>query len=220
MGSWDVAVDVLFSLWKHVKQNSLSASYCLHKIKLPCSHVYDALATFSSMASPLSVPYLRCTLCGCWARTSRLRSFWAWATTSAQSSRWTTAASAPISTSACRAKTAPTTGLRSSSTEVEMIHLTQKLPFFVSFLFPYSIVFNLGISSWIWSCRFICVSTGQHHSIHNIPTSPQMLTLQCFGVIYSWLLSVFCWVCASQFEAVIQKVWATSTVCLCSNIRH
>lgn len=40
---------------KHVKQNSLCASYCLHKIKLPVSHVCDALATFSSMASLLSV---------------------------------------------------------------------------------------------------------------------------------------------------------------------
>lgn len=62
--------------------------------------------------------HLRCTPCGCWARTSRLRSSWAWATTFARSSRWTTAASAPTSTSACRAKTAPTTGLRSSNTEV------------------------------------------------------------------------------------------------------
>ena len=71
-------------------------------------------------------PRLRCTPCGCWARTSRLRSSWAWATTSARSSRWTTAASAPTSTSACRAKTAPTTGPRSSSTEVENDRLNPK----------------------------------------------------------------------------------------------
>lgn len=67
----------------------------------------------------------RCTPCGCWARTSHLRSSWAWVTTCAQCSHSTTAASAPTLTSACRAKTAPTTGLRSFSIEVESLTRSQ-----------------------------------------------------------------------------------------------
>lgn len=63
----------------------------------------------------------RCTPCDCSARTNRHRSFSAWAITCVRSSLWTTAAFAPTSTSACRARTVPTTGPRSSSTEVSAL---------------------------------------------------------------------------------------------------
>lgn len=63
----------------------------------------------------------RCTPCGCSARTNPRRFSSAWVITCVRSSLWTTAAFAPTSTSACRARTVPTTGPRSSSTEVSVI---------------------------------------------------------------------------------------------------
>lgn len=64
--------------------------------------------------------FLRCIPWDCWARTYHLRSSSAWVIMSVQFNHSTIVASAPILTSACRAKTAPTTGLRNFSTEVEM----------------------------------------------------------------------------------------------------
>lgn len=113
-----------------LSQLSLSLEFCTHfslehnAVVHNCSHFHYVFANFSSMISFLSpcvCLHLRCIPWGCWARTSHLRSSWAWATMFARFSRSTTAASAPISTSACRAKTAPITGLRSSNTEVETL---------------------------------------------------------------------------------------------------
>lgn len=126
------------------------------------------------VSPPVSVVLSRCTPCGCWARISRLRSSWAWATTSAQSSRWTTAASAPISTSACRARTAPTTGLRSSSTEVQMITQCPLSPLHLNSIYLFIFISSDLI---IQSSRFICISIRQHFA-HNINKFYQHFTIR------------------------------------------
>lgn len=130
-------------------------------IKMPGSHFHAAVSNFFLSQrllfslSPRLCLHLRCTPCGCWARTSRLRSSWAWVTTFARSSHWTTAASAPISTSACRAKTAPTTGLRSSSTEVPTMVQSTLLPCCLTHLHLISYHFHIQLFLLVHSSQQI-----------------------------------------------------------------